>query len=154
KHTARVLETPGHTLGHISYYLPEAKIAFVGDTLFALGCGRMFEGTPPMFWTSLSKYLAMPDDVSVYCAHEYTASNAAFAVTVDPDNAALKRYAAEVKDKRAKDIPTVPTTIGAERAANPFLQAGKPAMQAAMGHPGDAAATFGEIRARKDNFKG
>lgn len=154
RHVARVLETPGHTLGHITYHLPEAHIAFVGDTLFALGCGRMFEGNPPMFWNSLSKIAALPADTQVYCAHEYTASNAAFAISVDPGNEALQRYAAEVKDKRSKDIPTVPTTIGAERAANPFLRAGDPAMQAAMGHPGDAAATFGEIRKRKDNFKG
>jgi hydroxyacylglutathione hydrolase len=153
-HVARVLETPGHTLGHITYHLPEAKVAFVGDTLFALGCGRMFEGTPPMFWSSLSKMLAFPDDTKVYCAHEYTESNARFAVHVDPENQALQAYAAEVKQKRAQNIPTVPTTIGAERAANPFLRAGDPLMQSAMGHPGDAAATFGEIRKRKDEFKG
>jgi hydroxyacylglutathione hydrolase len=154
RHLACVLETPGHTLGHITYHLPEAHIAFVGDTLFALGCGRMFEGNPPMFWNSLSKIAALPADTAVYCAHEYTASNAAFAVSVDPGNEALQRYAAEVKDKRARDIPTVPTTIGAELASNPFLRADKPAMQAAMGHPGDPAATFGEIRKRKDAFKG
>jgi hydroxyacylglutathione hydrolase len=150
--TARVLDTPGHTLGHIIYHLPEHKIAFVGDTLFALGCGRLFEGTPEQMWTSLNKLRAMPDDTVIYCAHEYTAANAAFALSVDPDNDALQGYAAEITAKRAKGVPTVPTTMGVERPTNPFLRADVDYLQKAMGHPGDAVATFAEIRERKNRF--
>jgi hydroxyacylglutathione hydrolase len=151
-HEARVIDTPGHTAGHIVYHLPESSIAFVGDTLFALGCGRLFEGTPAQMWTSLGKLRALPDATTVYCAHEYTAANAAFALSVDPDNPALQTYAGEVKAKRARNIPTVPTTIGKERAANPFLRADDPNLQAAMGHAGDAVAAFAEIRERKNRF--
>ena len=149
---ARVLDTPGHTAGHIVYHLADQHIAFVGDTLFALGCGRLFEGTARQMWTSLGKLRAMPDDTAIYCAHEYTAANAAFALSVDPDNPALQGYAAEITAKRAKGVPTVPTTIGIERPTNPFLRADVPYLQAAMGHPGDAIATFAEIRERKNRF--
>ncbi|MEE9380228.1 MAG: hydroxyacylglutathione hydrolase [Hyphomonadaceae bacterium] len=149
---AHVLDVPGHTLGHIAYHIPEAKTALVGDALFALGCGRVFEGTMGQMWQSLQKLRDLPSDTSVYCAHEYTASNAAFAVTVDPENAALKSYVAEIFEKRARDEWTVPTTIGRETTTNPFLRADDPALQAAMGHAGDDVATFTEIRARKDNF--
>ena len=150
---AVVLDTGGHTAGHISYHLPELGLAFVGDTLFALGCGRLFEGTPAQMWRSLSRLAAMPDDTTVYCAHEYTAANAKFALSVDPSNPHLQRYAAGVTARRAKGEPTVPTTIGSERLANPFLRADDPALQAAMGHAGDAVATFAEIRKRKDTFR-
>ena len=150
--SARIIETPGHTLGHIVFHLAGQKIAFVGDTLFALGCGRLFEGTPGQMWDSLGKLRALPDDTVVYCAHEYTASNAAFALSVDAGNAALLAYADEVKAKRAKDIPTVPTTIGKEKAANPFLRADDTKLQAFVGHPGDVIATFAEVRERKNNF--
>jgi hydroxyacylglutathione hydrolase len=150
--TARVLDTPGHTAGHIVYHIPEAKIAFVGDTLFALGCGKLFEGTPQQMWSSISKLKAMPDETKVYCAHEYTASNAKFALSVDPDNAELKAYSQEVTDKRAKNIPTVPSTIGRERKANPFMRADDPGLQAAMGFPGNAVETFREVRERKNRF--
>jgi hydroxyacylglutathione hydrolase len=150
--TARVLDTPGHTLGHIVYHLPEYKIAFVGDTLFALGFGRLFEGTPEQMWTSLNKLRAMPDDTTIYCAHEYTAANAAFALSVDPDNEALQGYAAEIAAKRAKGVPTVPTTMGVERPTNPFLRADVDYLQKAMGYPGDTVATFAEIRERKNRF--
>jgi hydroxyacylglutathione hydrolase len=150
--TARVLETPGHTLGHIVYHLPEHNIAFVGDTLFALGCGRLFEGTPQQMWNSLGKLRAMPDDTKVYCAHEYTAANAKFALSVDGENRDLLAYADEITAKRAKDIPTVPSTIGREKKANPFLRADDPKLQTFVGHAGDVVATFAEVRERKNNF--
>ncbi|HVY87342.1 MAG TPA: hydroxyacylglutathione hydrolase [Hyphomonadaceae bacterium] len=149
---ARVLETPGHTAGHIVYHLPDHHIAFVGDTLFALGCGRLFEGTPQQMWTSLGKLRAMPDDTAVYCAHEYTQANANFALSVDAGNADLQAYADEVKARRAKNIPTVPTTMGREKKANPFLRADDPKLQAFVGHAGDAIATFAEVRERKNRF--
>ncbi len=149
---ACVFDTPGHTAGHIVYHLPDEDIIFVGDTLFALGCGRLFEGTAAQMWDSLSKLRVMPPETLVYCAHEYTAANAAFALSVDPGNADLRAYAEDVKAKRARGEPTVPTTIGAELAANPFLRAGDPALQAAMGHEGDVVATFAAIRKRKDDF--
>ena len=148
----RVLDTPGHTAGHIVYYIPSISTAFVGDTLFALGCGRLFEGTADQMWASLSKLRGLPDDTTIYCAHEYTAANAAFALSVDPDNAALIDYAEDVKQKRSRNVPTVPTTIAKEKAANPFLRADILPFQKAMGHAGDAVATFAEVRKRKDNF--
>ncbi len=148
----RVLDTPGHTAGHIVYYIPSISTAFVGDTLFALGCGRLFEGTADQMWTSLSKLRGLPDDTTIYCAHEYTAANAAFALSIDPDNAALIDYAEDVKQKRSRNVPTVPTTIAKEKAANPFLRADILPFQKAMGHAGDAVATFAEVRKRKDNF--
>jgi hydroxyacylglutathione hydrolase len=150
--SAHVLDTPGHTAGHIVYVVNGHPIAFVGDTLFALGCGRLFEGTPEQMWASLGKLRALPDDTRVYCAHEYTESNARFAVSVDPGNADLAAYAARVSALRAEGRPTVPTTIGVERAANPFLRADDPRLQAAMGFAGDAVATFAEVRERKNRF--
>lgn len=151
-HTAHILETPGHTLGHIVYHLPDHSIAFVGDTLFALGCGRLFEGTPQQMWTSLGKLRALPDDTTVYCAHEYTQANANFALSVDGENSALRSYADEIAAKRAKNIPTVPTTMGKEKKANPFLRADDPKLQSFVGHPGDVVATFAEVRERKNKF--
>ena len=150
--SAEVIDVPGHTLGHIAYYIPAAGLAFVGDALFALGCGRVFEGDAKMMWTSLNRLKALPADTTIYCAHEYTQANARFAVTVDPGNDALKAYAEEVSDKRARGEWTVPTKLSRELDANPFLRADDPALQAAMGHPGDAVATFAEVRKRKDNF--
>lgn len=149
---AHVLETPGHTAGHIVYHLPEHRIAFVGDTLFALGCGRLFEGTPQQMWTSLGKLRAMPDDTLVYCAHEYTQGNAAFALSVDPENRDLQLYADEVASKRSAGRPTVPTIMGREKRANPFLRADDPKLQAFVGHAGDPIATFKEVRERKNTF--
>jgi len=143
---------PGHTLGHIAFHLASEKTAFVGDALFALGCGRVFEGTPEMMWESLTRLKALPSDTTVYCAHEYTQANARFAETVDPANGALRSYVAEIDDKRARGEWTVPTTIGRELDANPFLRADDTALQSAMGHAGDAVATFAEIRRRKDRF--
>ncbi len=150
--TARIIDTPGHTLGHIVYHLPDHHIAFVGDTLFALGCGRLFEGTPQQMWTSLGKLRALPDDTTVYCAHEYTEANAKFALSVDAANADLIAYSEDVAAKRSRNIPTVPTTIGREKKANPFLRADDPKLQAFVGHPGDAIATFAEVRERKNRF--
>jgi hydroxyacylglutathione hydrolase len=149
--TAHVINVGGHTLGHIAYHLPEAGVAFVGDSLFALGCGRMFEGSAPQFWQSLSRLKALPPDTRIYCAHEYTASNARFALHADPDNAALQDYARTVAAKRAASEPTVPTVLSLELAANPFLRADDPAMQARWG--GDSPEqTFAALRAAKDNF--
>lgn len=149
---ATIIETPGHTLGHIVFHLADQKIAFVGDTLFALGCGRLFEGTPGQMWDSLGKLRALPDDTVIYCAHEYTASNAAFALSVDAQNADLVAYADDVRAKRAQNLATVPTTIGKEKRANPFLRADDQKLQAFVGHAGDAVATFAEVRERKNNF--
>lgn len=150
-HEARIIDVSGHTMGHIAYHLPDAGLAFVGDSLFALGCGRMFEGTPPQFWASLSRLKALPARTMLYCAHEYTASNARFALHADPDNAELAAYARDIADKRAQDLPTVPTRLDRELATNPFLRADDPAMQARWGG-GDAAATFAALRSAKDSF--
>jgi hydroxyacylglutathione hydrolase len=147
-----VIDTGGHTLGHITYYDAADRIAFVGDTLFALGCGRLFEGTPQQMWGSLQKLAALPDDTTVYCAHEYTASNARFALTVDQDEP-LRRRAAEVFAARERGEPTVPTTIGLEKATNPFLRAPVLAPRLGLGPMADYEA-FGEIRAAKDAFRG
>lgn len=147
-----VFETPGHTKGHISIFFPGGPALFAGDTLFALGCGRMFEGTPAEFWESLSKLRALPDDTRVYCGHEYTESNAKFALSVDPRNPDLLAQAAEVDRKRAQGLPTVPSVLGDEKRANPFLRADDPDLAERMGAAGDAVAAFAEIRRRKDNF--
>jgi hydroxyacylglutathione hydrolase len=147
-----VIETGGHTLGHIAYFDAADRIAFVGDTLFALGCGRLFEGTAEQMWTSLQRLAALPDDTTVYCAHEYTASNARFALSVD-DAPALKARAAEIFAMRERGEPTVPTTIGLEKATNPFLRAPELAERVgAAGEPDYRA--FGAVRAAKDVFKG
>jgi hydroxyacylglutathione hydrolase len=147
-----VIETGGHTLGHIAYHDAADRIAFVGDTLFALGCGRLFEGTAEQMWTSLQRLAALPDDTTVYCAHEYTASNARFALSVD-DDPALKARAAEVFAMRERGEPTVPTTIALEKATNPFLRAPRLAERVGAGGEPDYKA-FGAVRAAKDNFKG
>ena len=150
--TASVIDVPGHTLGHNAYHFVEQGVAFVGDSVFALGCGRVFEGTMDMMWNSLSKLKTLPPETLLYCAHEYTQSNARFAVTVDPGNEALSAYAKWIDERRAEDLPTVPTRLERELGTNPFLRADDPALQAAMGHPGDAVETFAEIRGRKDRF--
>ena len=150
---AKVLEVPGHTTGHIAYYFESEGIAFVGDTLFALGCGRLFEGTPEMMWTSLQKLMALPDETVVYCAHEYTQANAQFALSVEPGNEGLVARSKEIDDLRAKGMPTVPTTIGLERATNPFVRPMSENLQSTIGLNGaDLVAVFAETRKRKDNF--
>jgi hydroxyacylglutathione hydrolase len=152
--TAQVFFVPGHTRGHIAYWFKDSDALFCGDTMFSIGCGRLFEGTPAQMWTSLSRLRALPAATRIYCAHEYTASNVRFAVSIDPDNAALRAYEAEVKDKRSRNIPTVPSTLKLERAANPFLRADAPDLQAAMAMTGqDPALVFAEVRHRKDIFK-
>ncbi|MCB2048520.1 MAG: hydroxyacylglutathione hydrolase [Novosphingobium sp.] len=148
---AQVLDVGGHTNGHIAYHLPAAKIAFVGDAVFALGCGRMFEGTAPQFWDSLMRVKALPPETLLYCAHEYTESNARFAVHADPDNAALSDYVTDIGKQRARGLPTVPATLARELATNPFLRADDPDMQARWGG-GDAVATFAALRSAKDSF--
>ncbi|NCF43503.1 MAG: hydroxyacylglutathione hydrolase [Proteobacteria bacterium] len=149
----QVLEVPGHTLGHIAYYFANDKAAFVGDTLFALGCGRMFEGTAQQMWASLEKLMALPDETVVYCAHEYTQANAAFAITVEPDNSALQQRTRDIARLREQGIPTVPTTIGLERQTNPFVRPHSDDLQRTIDCVGaDAVAIFAETRKRKDNF--
>jgi len=153
-HHADVLFIPGHTKGHIAFHFRGERALFCGDTLFSLGCGRMFEGTAPMMWASLDKLRRLPAETRVYCGHEYTAANARFAVTIDPANEALRRREEEVARLRARAEPSIPSTMGEECAANPFLRADDPALAAAVGLP-DAppAQVFGEIRRRKDNFR-
>ncbi|WP_172300096.1 hydroxyacylglutathione hydrolase [Pseudoruegeria sp. HB172150] len=147
------LMVPGHTLGHMAFHFPNAQAVFTADSLMALGCGRLFEGTPEMMWNSLSKFLEMPDETMVYSGHEYTASNARFALTIEPDNEALQARAKEIEAKRAKGEPTVPSSIGEEKATNPFLRAGLQEMKDRldMSDASDAE-VFAEIRHRKDVF--
>ena len=153
KETARVYDIPGHTRGHIAFWFEKAKAVFTGDTLFSLGCGRLFEGTPAQMWHSLSKLRRLPGDTKVYCGHEYTQSNAKFALAIDPDNAALKARAAEVDALRAEGKATLPSTMAAECAANPFLRAADPVLARKVSQtPGDPVVVFAEIRARKDKF--
>lgn len=152
---ATVRDTPGHTAGHIIYHFAGDGAAFVGDTIFALGCGRLFEGTPEQMWSSLSKIAAMPAETKLYCAHEYTQSNARFALTVDPGNPALRRRGAEIDALRAKALPTVPSIVAEELATNPFLRAKDAGLQQAVGMPGgDPVAVLAEVRKRKDHFRG
>lgn len=148
---ARVIDVSGHTNGHIAYHLPEAGIAFVGDSVFALGCGRMFEGQPEQFWDSLSRIKALPPETVIYCAHEYTQANARFALHADPDNTLLKQYAGEIERKRENGEATVPTTLERELATNPFLRADEADLRKRWG--GDSPAeTFARLRAAKDSF--
>jgi hydroxyacylglutathione hydrolase len=152
-HHVQVLDTPGHTAGQVNYFIPSAKVAFCGDTLFAMGCGRVIEGNPQMMWNSLRKLMALPKDTSVYCGHEYTQANARFALTIEPDSAALQKRAAEVDAMRAEGKATLPTTIGLELETNPFLRPHVPAIQKLLGMEGKPEAQiFAEIRERKDRF--
>ncbi len=150
---AEVFDIPGHTRGHIAFWFRDSRALFCGDTLFALGCGRLFEGTPEQMWTSLGKLRRLPDDTRVYCGHEYTQANARFALTIEPDNADLRARAKEIDALRAENKPTIPSTMGEERATNPFLRADVAALQQAMRRAGDdPVAVFAEIRRRKDSF--
>jgi hydroxyacylglutathione hydrolase len=152
-HPVEVIETPGHTAGHICFYLPDDKLLFAADTLFALGCGRLFERPAKDMWTSLSKLLKLPDDVAVYFGHEYTLSNAKFAVSVDPEGAALRERVREIDATLAAGKHTAPTTIGVERRTNPFLRPDDPAIRKHLGMDrAENWEVFGEIRARKDKF--
>jgi hydroxyacylglutathione hydrolase len=149
--SANIIETPGHTSNHIAYHCPDDAVLFAGDTLFSLGCGRLFEGTPAQMWASLQKLRALPPATKLYCGHEYTQSNARFALTIDPENAALKQRAREVEALRAKGAFTLPSTIGAENAENPFLRADDPLIASRLGMPqASPVEIFAELRARKN----
>ena len=149
----RVIETPGHTAGHISYFFPKEKLAFVGDTLFSIGCGRVIEGNPEMMWQSLLKLRSLPDDTQLYCGHEYTAANIRFAKTIEPNNKALAARAEEVARLLAAGKPTIPATIGAEKSDNPFLRADVPEVAKSVGLAGSPAwKVFAEIYERKNKF--
>ncbi|HLI22855.1 MAG TPA: hydroxyacylglutathione hydrolase [Stellaceae bacterium] len=149
---ARVFDVPGHTRGHIAYHFAGSRALFCGDTLFIMGCGRVFEGTHAQMWNSLSKLKSLPPETRVYCAHEYTQANARFALTVEPENRDLVARAAMVDAMRAKGQSTVPGTLAEEFKTNPFLRADIAALQQAAGSPGDPVATFASIRTRKDKF--
>lgn len=151
---AMVLEVPGHTIGHIAFWFPDSHALFSGDTLFALGCGRLFEGTGEQMWNSLGKLRPLPDDTLVYCAHEYTEANARFARTVERHNPALLERIEEIRQTRRHHRPTVPMSLGIERRTNPFLRADVESVKAGVGLPPDAdpAQVFAEIRRRKDVF--
>jgi hydroxyacylglutathione hydrolase len=150
---AEVFFVPGHTRGHIAYWFRDSDALFCGDTLFSIGSGRLFEGTAQQMWTSLVRLRSLPARTRIYCAHEYTASNIRFALSIDPDNAALKKRAVEVSALRAAGKYSVPSFLADERAANPFLRADAPEIAAAMGLSGHTPANvFAEIRRRKDVF--
>lgn len=140
-HTGRVLTVPGHTQGHVAFHFAEDAAIFTGDTLFAMGCGRLMEGTPADMWGNMQRYAALPDATKVYAGHEYTAANARFAAHAEPDNADIAARLEAVDTLRTRGEPTLPTTVGEEKATNPFLRAG-------------SAARLGELRARKDAFRG
>ena len=154
EHEVHVLDVGGHTLGHVAYHVPSLQAAFVGDALFALGCGRLFEGTPEQAWASLQRLAALPPETAVYCAHEYTASNLRFALSVEPQNEALQARAREITELRAVGKPTVPSTIGYELATNPFLRPASPALRAHVGVPDHETEeqTFARLRRMKDMF--
>ncbi|MEM6902488.1 MAG: hydroxyacylglutathione hydrolase, partial [Pseudomonadota bacterium] len=150
-HVAQVIDTPGHTNGHVTFWFSDEKLAFVGDTLFVMGCGRLLEGSPTQMWDSLTKLRALPGDTELYCGHEYTLANARFARSIDPTNAALSDRLRLVEGLRARGMATVPTTIAQELETNPFLRADQPDLQASLEMPGtDPAKVFAEIRRRKD----
>ncbi len=148
---AKVLETPGHTLDHIVYWFEDAGLLFAGDTLFSLGCGRVFEGTPAQMWGSLQKLMRLPPETQVYCGHEYTLANAEFALTVESGNEALQERAAQVRQLREAGRPTLPTTLGRELATNPFLRPNSPEIRQTLGLvDASDAEVWAELRRRKD----
>lgn len=151
--SASVLEVPGHTIGHVAFHLPEARALFSADSLMALGCGRLFEGTPGQMWESLSKMAALPDDTEVYSGHEYTAANAKFALSINPENQTLKSRASDINLRRSRGVPTVPARLDLERSTNPFLRARDPDLKKRLGMEArQDADVFAEIRKRKDSF--
>lgn len=150
---ADVIDVSGHTVGHVAFHLPAAGVAFTGDSLMALGCGRLFEGSAPQMWESLLRLRALPPETQICSGHEYTAANARFALSVDPENAALVARSDAIDAARAEGRPTVPSRLSEECATNPFLRADAPGMDAQVGLQGAAPAeVFAEIRSRKDNF--
>ncbi len=150
----RIFDIPGHTRGHIAFWFAQSSALFCGDTLFTLGCGRLFEGTPAQMWDSLGKLRRLPGQTRVFCGHEYTQANARFALNLDPDNAALRARASAVDAARAKGLATVPASLAEECATNPFLRADRPELARAVGlGPGaDPVGVFAAIRAAKDRF--
>ena len=151
--STKVFHTPGHTLGHVCFYMPEEKCLFSGDTLFYLGCGRVFEGTMNQMWTSLLKLKSLPEDTSVYCGHEYTLSNMKFANYIDTNNALLNKISLEIKNKREKGLPTVPFNLGVEKKINPFLRVDDDNFIKSVGiSSNNVSESFGKIRLKKDNF--
>lgn len=154
-HTAKIFDVPGHTRGHIAYWFADSDALFSGDTLFAMGCGRLFEGTPAQMWQSLGKFLDLPGSTRVYCAHEYTEANGRFALSVEPDNDALKARMDRVLDLRRAKKPTVPSTMADEIATNPFLRPDSADLQRTIGLSGaDLVDVFAKTRELKDNFRG
>lgn len=150
----QVIDVPGHTSGHIAWWFEQSNKVFVGDTLFSLGCGRLFEGSAETMWASIQKLRNLPDNTLVYCAHEYTASNCAFAQSVDPLNAELTARAVQIKSLRARSLPTVPTSIGLEKMTNPFMRADDPALANNLGlSHGNPADVFAALRLKKDHFR-
>ncbi|CAA7027294.1 unnamed protein product [Microthlaspi erraticum] len=154
-HEVHVMDTPGHTKGHISLYFPGSRAIFTGDTLFSLSCGKLFEGSPKQMLASLQRISSLPDDTSIYCGHEYTLSNAKFALSTEPNNEVLQSYAAHVAELRSKKLPTIPTTLKMEKACNPFLRVSNPDIRRVLGIPesADTAEALGIIRKAKDDFK-
>jgi hydroxyacylglutathione hydrolase len=153
--SASVMSVPGHTLGHLAYWFAEDDALFCGDTLFALGCGRLFEGTAEQMWTSLSKIRVLPEATRVYCAHEYTQANARFAITIEPANAALAARKAVVDNLRDRGRATVPSTLADELETNPFLRPESLLIRQALGlQAATDAEVFAEVRRRKDGFRG
>lgn len=150
---AIVMEIPGHTVGHIAFYFPQEHAVFCGDTLFSLGCGRLFEGTPQQMWNSLRRLAELPPETKVYCGHEYTQANGRFALAVDPHNQALRDYCHHVTDKRKEGLFTIPSTIETEVKANPFLRA--PMLAKSLNLPDSTAPydAFAELRMMKDHFQ-
>ncbi len=148
-----VIDTPGHTAGEISYFLPGEKALFAADALFSLGCGRLFEGTPAQMWESLQRLRALPDDTMLYCGHEYTATNARFAVDVDPGNLLLQERVKEVEALRVEHRATLPVALGREKKTNPFLRADDPELAAAFGmEGGDPVAIFAALREKRNGY--
>ena len=153
-HNVQVFDVSGHTVGHIAFYIADAGAVFTGDSLMALGCGRLFEGSPDQMWASLSKLAALPPEITVCSGHEYTAANARFAITIEPNNDALHTRIKAIDTARAAGQPTVPSGLAEELATNPFLRVGLPAIKAHLDMTQQSdAAVFAEIRKRKDRFK-
>jgi hydroxyacylglutathione hydrolase len=162
--TFQVLDVPGHTRGHIAYWCQAAQALFCGDTLFAAGCGRLFEGSAQQMWQSLQKIAALPDETRVYCAHEYTAANLRFARAVEPENIDIQRRQQQVQEQRTRGEPSVPSTLALEHLTNPFLRAAMPSVQAAVASQPELAKTsisfpepiktFAQLRLWKDHFSG
>ncbi|ODA66254.1 Hydroxyacylglutathione hydrolase [Methyloligella halotolerans] len=150
---AEVIETPGHTAGHITYFFPDEPAAFVGDTIFSIGCGKLMEGNAQTMWSSLQKIMELPPETAIYCGHEYTQANARFALTIEPENETLQARAKQVEELRRQGKATLPTTLAQELATNPFLRPDSPAIQERLGMTGKPLdEVFGEIRHRKDVF--